>query len=202
MSDLMQPRSERTRASDAVPESVATTDARANARPGSLVSRHEASVYWYPPGSTEAAPLDVLRALRRYGVAEAEMRKRMRKSLAMNETDLAALHHLIQSKVAEESTGAKDLAAILDVSPASVSVMLDRLERSGHISRTTHPTDRRASVVQITEAGEAEVSATLGPLHGRLLAVASSMPPEDAGAIYRFLTAMLEAVDTVDPETR
>ncbi len=200
MSDLMQPRSEGGQVDDISLDTVSIP--RETQRSSSLVSRHEASVYWYPPGSTEAEPLDVLGALRRYGVAEAEMRKRMRKTMAMNETDLAALHHLIQAKVANESMGAKDLAAILDVSPASVSVMLDRLERSGHISRTIHPTDRRASVVVITDEGEAEVSDALGPLHRRMLAVASSMPPEDAGAIYRFLTAMLEAVETVDPTVR
>lgn len=170
--------------------------------PRSLVSRHEASVYWYPPGSSEASPLDVLGALRRHGVAETEMRKRARKSLGLNETDLAALHHLIQAKVSGETMGAKDLAAILDVSAASVSVMLERLERAGYVSRTIHPTDRRASVVVITDVGESEVTETLGPLHARMLAVASSMPAEDAGAVYRFLTAMLNAVEAVDPSPR
>lgn len=200
MSDLMQPRAD----ADVTSETPfdPSVGGQSAARPTSLVSRHEASVYWYPPGSSEAIPLDVLGALRRYGVAETEMRKRVRKATGLNETDLAALHHLIQAKVSNESMGAKDLAAILDVSPASVSVMLDRLERSGYISRTTHPTDRRASVVVITDEGEAEVSQTLGPLHQRMLAVASSMPPEDAGAIYRFLTAMFEAVETVDSEVR
>lgn len=200
MSDLIQRRSDGGQVEDTSLHTVPI--ARETPRSSPLVSRHEASVYWYPSGSTEATPLDVLGALRRYGVAEAEMRKRTRKTLAMNETDLAALHHLMQAKVANESMGAKDLAAILEVSPASVSVMLDRLERSGHISRTVHPTDRRASVVVITDEGESEVAEVLGPLHRRMLAVAASMPSEDAGAIYRFLTAMLEAVETTDPIVR
>lgn len=195
MSDLIKPRA------DARESTVGAAGAdHRTSRPSPLVSRHEASVYWYPPGSNDAVPLDVLGALRRYGVAETEMRKRMRKAMGMNETDLAALHHLIRAKVSNESMGAKDLAALLDVSPASVSVMLERLERSGYVSRTIHPTDRRASVVVITDEGEAEVSQTLGPLHERLLTVASSMPSGDAGAVYRFLTAMLQAVETSHPD--
>lgn len=159
----------------------------------------DGSAYHYPAGSDEVSPLDVLTALRRYGAAESDMRKRTRKSMSMNDTDLAALRYLLNAQAGGRSMGAKDLASLLEISSASVSVMLERLERHGHVQRSAHPTDRRASIIEATEAGAAEVAATLGPLHGRMLEVAEAMPDEDVVAVHRFLTAMIVALEAIDP---
>lgn len=45
----------------------------------------------------------------------------------------------------------------LQVSPASVTNAVDRLERSGFVAREPHPTDGRATLAGITDAGRAVV---------------------------------------------
>ena len=45
------------------------------------------------------------------------------------------------------------LATALDVSPRNVTGLVDGLVASGHVTRETHPTDRRATLVTPTELG-------------------------------------------------
>src|SRR5580693_2127247 len=46
-----------------------------------------------------------------------------------------------------------ELAAAAGTRPTTLTSVLDRLERSGHISRGRLPTDRRAVLIELTPAG-------------------------------------------------
>jgi DNA-binding MarR family transcriptional regulator len=48
-----------------------------------------------------------------------------------------------------------DLIQGLGVDPSTVTKMLSRLERAGHVTRTTDPADRRAMLVEATPASRA-----------------------------------------------
>jgi len=47
-----------------------------------------------------------------------------------------------------------DLAQALEVVPRSITSMVDTLEAAGFVARQNDPTDRRATIVVLTEAGE------------------------------------------------
>ena len=49
------------------------------------------------------------------------------------------------------------LSDALAVEPPSVTLMTRKLEASGHIRRTPAPSDKRASIVELTESGQALV---------------------------------------------
>ncbi|MGN7249077.1 MarR family winged helix-turn-helix transcriptional regulator [Janibacter anophelis] len=49
----------------------------------------------------------------------------------------------------------RDLAEALRIAPRSVTDVVDALEAKGYVTRQPDPTDRRASVVVVTEAGRA-----------------------------------------------
>lgn len=51
-----------------------------------------------------------------------------------------------------------ELATALRVSPRNVTGLVDGLAASGHVRRAQHPTDRRAVLVSLTDAGEAFVA--------------------------------------------
>ncbi|BDI21286.1 MarR family winged helix-turn-helix transcriptional regulator [Herbiconiux sp. L3-i23] len=156
-----------------------------------------ASGYWYPDDDLRA--VDVLNALRAYRSAESAMRKRTRSSMGMGETDLSALRYLLAEARAGRTVSPKDLAVRLEISTASVSVLIDRLEKSGHVVRRRSPTDGRGVIVEATPSTEAEVRGTLGAMHGRMHEVADSMTPEEARAVVHFLRRMTAAVDSIDP---
>jgi DNA-binding MarR family transcriptional regulator len=53
----------------------------------------------------------------------------------------------------------------LQVHPASVTNLVDGLERDGHVRRTPHPADRRSTLATITEHGAEVARAASDALH-------------------------------------
>jgi DNA-binding MarR family transcriptional regulator len=56
----------------------------------------------------------------------------------------------------------RELAEALRVSPRNVTGLLDGLEATGFVARTMHPSDRRATLVTLTEHGKAVAKAMQG----------------------------------------
>lgn len=153
-----------------------------------------ASGYWYPEGET-ASTVDVLNLLRRYRAAETAMRARTRASMRMNETDLMALRYLLRESRADNIVRPIDLARVLDISTASTTTLIDRLEKGGHVRREKHPTDRRAGVIVPTVSSDDEVRQTLGQMHRRMLALVDEFSENERAVVSRFLAGMTSAIE-------
>lgn len=153
--------------------------------------------YWYADQEDHGS-VDVLNALRVYRATEAEMRRRTRDSMKMNETDLLAIRFAMRAQKAGHCISPKDLSRMLKISTASTTGLIDRLVTSGHLIRRPHPTDRRSVEIIPTESADAEVRATLGPMHQRMLDIAESLSHEEALHVTRFLQRMTWAVEQED----
>lgn len=159
------------------------------------------SGYWYPEGDS-ASTVDVLNLLRRYRAAETTMRARTRAAMGMNETDLMALRLLLREQRAGRIVRPIDIARTLDISTASTTTLIDRLEKGGHARREPHPTDRRAGVVVPTASSDEEVKATLGAMHRRMLAFVDDLSDQERAVVSRFLAGMTSAIEEAsDGET-
>lgn len=158
------------------------------------------SGYWYPTGGEHATSVDVLNLLREYREAEAKMRARTRSSMRMNENDLLALRFLLQQQRHGKAVVQKDLGERLNISSASVTGLVDRLVKSGHVERRPHPTDRRASIIAATGESDKEVRETLGVMHQRMIAVVDSLSVEELDGVAKFLSGMVGSVAAPAPE--
>lgn len=154
----------------------------------------ESSGYWYEPDATRIGSVDVLNLLRRYRAADQEMRRRTRDSMGMGETDLLALRYVLKAEREGALLTPGMLAKRIGISTASTTVLIDRLERSGHLARRPHPTDRRSLVIVSTTGSDAEVRETLGRMHRAMIDVADSLDPDELRAVARFLAGMIDAV--------
>ena len=94
------------------------------------------------------------RALREVVVASQALRSAFADHLGVAITDTFAMGHLASST----PRTARDLAEHLGVAQSSVTTVIDRLERAGLAQRHAHPTDRRALIVGLTDAGRAAVA--------------------------------------------
>ena len=159
----------------------------------------EPSGYWFPDDDATQRGVAVLNALRHYRASETAMRRRTRDSMGMGETDLAAVRHLLQAQRSGRSISPKDLSAYLQISSASTTILVDRLVTSGHVRREPHPTDRRGLIIVPTTETDAEVRATLGIMHRRMMQIAEGLSATDARVVAMFLEEMRIAVDQVDP---
>jgi len=154
--------------------------------------------YWYDesPGQRERARR-VLEALRTYRAAESAMRRRTRDSMSMGENEMLALRFLLRQP--DHSARPAELVKYLGVTSASITTMLDRLEKSGRIERVANPTDRRSIFVKATPHADGEVRETLGRMHGLMYDVAVGMSPDAQEHVVDFLRRMSDAVDDVAP---
>lgn len=150
------------------------------------------SGYWYE--AADSAP--VLSALREFLRADERMRKRIQREMDMNETDLRAVRMLAAAELSGTSVSPRDLSRGLDISTASTTKLLDRLEADGRLRREPHPTDRRGLHVVLTDHVHHEVRDTLGQMHARMREVADEMTPEESATVSRFLTALTAAVES------
>ncbi|MGC5075812.1 MarR family winged helix-turn-helix transcriptional regulator [Agrococcus sp. DT81.2] len=157
----------------------------------------ESSGYWYPEHRVPSS-VDVLNLLRRYRAAEGAMRARTRSSMGMGETDLLALRMLLQAQRRGEVMRQRDLGGVLGLASPSVTALVDRLTKSGHVRREPHPDDRRATIVVPTTDSDDEVRATLGAMHRRMIDVIDAMDERERLAVAGFLDRMSGAIEQVD----
>jgi DNA-binding MarR family transcriptional regulator len=153
------------------------------------------SGYWYDGQYVAPRGIRVLNAMRAYRAAELGMRKRTRSTMRMGDTDLHALRLLLRAQRVGDSLSPKDLAQSLEISSASTTILVDRLEKSGHVVRVRHPRDRRAIILETTDATERDVRQTLGQMHERMAAVAATLSEADAATVVAFLDALRVSLD-------
>jgi DNA-binding MarR family transcriptional regulator len=118
----------------------------------------------------------------------------------MGTTDLQAIRFLIKAQGEGRIISGRNLADHLGMTSASVTALLDRLTKSGHVQRTPHPTNRRSNMVTATPGSDLEVRHTLGAMHGRMIQAARALGAADAALIEHFLESMTAAVDDIDAE--
>jgi DNA-binding MarR family transcriptional regulator len=76
----------------------------------------------------------------------------------------------------------RTLADELDLSPRNMTALVDGLETEALVARRPHPTDRRATMVELTTDGYAAVEAALGPALGAMSCLFSDLTPEQRRA--------------------
>jgi DNA-binding MarR family transcriptional regulator len=91
----------------------------------------------------------------------------------------------------EGSLGPGELARELGVRPASATLLVDRLERTGHVERRRDDPDRRRVAVVPTERAREEVLAALMPLVDEVEALHHALPPDEHAAIERYLERLV-----------
>jgi len=76
-----------------------------------------------------------------------------------------------------------DVAAHLGVTPATTSVLVDRLVRRGLLRRDTHPEERRRISLSLTPAGDRHLRAARTATRQRLAEVLEALPASDRTTI-------------------
>lgn len=151
---------------------------------GELVDRH----------GLDDAEIDqvvrVMQALRGWHDASRRMSEVSSRYMKLNETDMRALRFLIAARSQGEIATPGALSEYLGISSASTTKLLDRLERGDHITRSPHPTDRRALAITVTDETRAVARESVGRLHARRFAVAAALAPEEREVVIRFLDAL------------
>ncbi|MGC5014345.1 MarR family winged helix-turn-helix transcriptional regulator [Streptosporangium sp. DT93] len=91
------------------------------------------------------------------------------------------------------------LSEALGCEPPSVTLMTRKLEAAGHIRRTPAPSDRRASVVELTDSGRALAERVKQLWCALAEETVGGLPAETVAALPGILTTLTANVDTRRP---
>lgn len=133
--------------------------------------------------------LDALRALRD---AEAAQLDHSRRSMELGDTDMRAIRFLMAMMAQSRIVTPSLLAEHLGITTSSVTKMLDRLERAGHIERQRHPSDRRALSIIVVDELQRRARSTIGRYHAERFDVVAAMSSEERRAVVRLLERLRE----------
>ncbi len=136
--------------------------------------------------------IELFAALRRWHRTAAAHNEASQRFMKLGENDMRAVRYVMSLGRDGTIVTSTMLAAHLGISGPSVTKLLDRLERGGHVRREPHPTDRRALSIVVTDATRESATASVGRDHARRFAIAASLSREERQAATRFLSAMAD----------
>lgn len=141
----------------------------------------------------------VMQALGALRSAEQKLSEASLRYMKLNQTDMRALHFLIVCENGGVVATPGAISAHLGISTASTTKLLDRLERGAHITRSPHPSDRRALAIAITPETRKSAVETVGRQHARRFTAAARLSPAEREIVTRFLADMTNelAIDDV-----
>ena len=85
-----------------------------------------------------------------------------------------------------------ELGAAVGTRPTTLTSVLDRLERRGHITRGTRPGDRRAVVVELTSSGQLAATTIRQAIAGLEHRALGGLPDDAIAALRAALQALTE----------
>ena len=146
----------------------------------------------------DAQVFAMMRAVRAFGDAHDRMSAWMKQGMRMNASDLAALRLLIIREEERRPVSPRDLAAHLRISTASTTKLLDRLSAWGYVRRVPHPSDRRARVIELTDAARQEFFRRFGPQLSAMRDAMQQFTTAELEVAERAFRAMGAAIDRDD----
>ena len=120
----------------------------------------------------------------------------------LHTTDLRAIIELLDAERAGRTASPSWLGERLRLNSASVTALVDRLERTGHVLRIRESADRRRVRLVVTDSAKRLGEAFFGPLINRIINVMDGYTADQRDLIMRFLAEIAAAVpdDPAIPE--
>ncbi len=115
-------------------------------------------------------------------------------------SDFHALLHIMVSETAGKPLTLAQLRQRMDVSPAAITYLVDRMIEAGHIRREPDPWDRRKWLLRYEESGMTLAHAFFRPLGIHLSKAMADLSDKDLLAAHRVFSAMIAAMSTFEDE--
>lgn len=118
----------------------------------------------------------------------------------VNGTDFHALLHIMVAETAGTPLTSAQLRQRMDVSPAAITYLVDRMIDAGHIRREPDPLDRRKTLLRYEKPGMALARSFFNPLGAELRSALTDLPDRDLAAAHRVFMGMVAAMSTFEAQ--
>jgi DNA-binding MarR family transcriptional regulator len=140
----------------------------------------------------------VRRLLYRRDVALARHRATLARSLGLTDVEMLVLIHLSE----QDALAPSQIARLLDLSSGGATAMVQRLERAGHVTRKPHPTDRRSTLIVLSERTADRLADAQASFIEGLEQTIAPLAETERAVVARFiddLVALSEELDATTP---
>lgn len=136
------------------------------------------------------------RLLQRFTVVSEDLSRAFAAQHGMHHTAARAIVELMERARAGKPMTAGQLGDLLDLTPASVTALVDRMVAVGHVRRESDPTDRRRILLKVEPAAVQLGFQFFQPLADDFLAVMTNYSDGELELIGRFLQNATDAIST------
>lgn len=136
--------------------------------------------------------LEVSRLLRRLQAEGDRLNSAVATRQGVNQTDMAALMHIMEADLAGEPLTPTGLQRVLGLSSGATTAVIDRLEVAGHSLRERDTTDRRRVILRYDEGAREVGSRYFVPLAVEISAVLDHLSEGEADTVRRFLAGVVD----------
>lgn len=114
--------------------------------------------------------------------------------------DFHALLHVMVAETAGTPLTMAQLRQRMDVSPAAITYLVDRMIDAGHVRRESDPSDRRKARLRYEASGMELAHGFFNPLAAHMRTALAGVPDRDLLAAHRVFGAMIAAMSTFEAE--
>ncbi|KAB1943284.1 MarR family transcriptional regulator [Micromonospora sp. ALFpr18c] len=137
---------------------------------------------------------EITNNLRRYAVDAQQVGHAFANLHGLNPTDLRALIAVMDAELLGDPITPGRLGEQLNLSSGSVTALIDRLERAGHIRRDRDTVDRRKVLLHYADQGATLAMEFFQPLGARTDTVMDRFDEDELEVVHRFMAAMSESI--------
>ena len=88
----------------------------------------------------------------------------------------------------------RDLGTQLGATPRNMTAMVDALEEAQLVVRRPHPTDRRATLIELSPAGERAAAQAIGPQLDAISEIFAGLSPVEREQFSAVMTKLTQAM--------
>ncbi|QKS11948.1 winged helix-turn-helix transcriptional regulator [Curtobacterium sp. Csp1] len=140
----------------------------------------------------------VMQRLRDWAVAFDELNRHLGAWVDLTPSDANALGQVLWAERAGEPLSPAELARRIGMTSGATSVLVDRLESAGHVTRHRESTDRRRVTLRTTETAQRANAAFLGFAGQEIASTLRGSAPDETRAALALLDRMTEAATTAN----
>jgi DNA-binding MarR family transcriptional regulator len=139
---------------------------------------------------------DITWETRRLDIAMSRLMVAFSRAVGISVPEMLALEHLD----ADGSLGPSDLARRLQMTTGAVTALVDRLEKSGHVLRERHPSDRRRVMVKRLPKADEDLTEEVSPMALEIFELAQSFSDDERQVIGRFMDEFIAIIERTAAE--
>lgn len=143
----------------------------------------------------------VLGDLLAFSASQSDRGRAFARHMKMRLTDSAAIVEILRAEDRGRPLTPARLGERIGMTSGATTILLNRLEDAGHITRTRGHADRRIVTLHTAPAVHAEADAFFEPERDRILELMDGYGPEDLALIHQFVSSLVITSSTEQLDT-